>query len=174
MKKFQTIIVPFMAGLIVLTGFAGSVSAETSTSTNDGTHKSTYMRSATGHRLHGKVTAINGMVFTVTTGKASLAKTYTVDASVSKFEKNTGVGAPVAALITDIAVGDVVSVSGTITGMNVAATDIIDGAIKEKAGGTDVHTKKTKTTKPVVHKVKKAKVKHTKKPKTTATTTPAQ
>ena len=91
----------------------------------------------------GKVTAINSTTITITSGfgvpnanaNAPAAKTYTIDASKATFTKIAAPAAPAngappsrpapaAITISDIAVGDMISVQGTVSGTNVAATAI--------------------------------------------------
>jgi hypothetical protein len=69
----------------------------------------------------GKVTAINGISITITNAKTST--TYTVDASNATVTK----GGVTSATVSNIAVGDTISVAGTVSGTNVTATTIHDG-----------------------------------------------
>ena len=69
----------------------------------------------------GKVTAISGSTITITNAKTST--TYTVDASNATVTKS-GV---TSATVSNIVVGDTISVAGTVSGTNVTATTIHDG-----------------------------------------------
>jgi hypothetical protein len=73
----------------------------------------------------GTVSAVNGNTITVT-GKAGFksttATTYTVDATNAKVTKNNAAGT-----VSSIAVGDMISVQGTVNGTDVTATAIRDG-----------------------------------------------
>lgn len=70
----------------------------------------------------GKVTAIDGATLTVVGGRMNASTTYSVDASNATVLKNGSSSA-----LSDISVGDMVMVQGTITGDSVAATKILDG-----------------------------------------------
>lgn len=78
--------------------------------------------------IFGTVTAVNGNTLTVTDNRTKT--TYTVDASgatVTKDGKSSTVGA--------IAVNDAIIVQGTVSGTNVTATSIRDGALGRGPGG---------------------------------------
>ena len=82
----------------------------------------------------GTVSAVNGSTLTVSghegfaTGTA--ATTYTVDAANAKVTKDRATSS-----VANIAVGDTVAVSGTLSGTNVTATDIRDGVMPQGKGG---------------------------------------
>jgi hypothetical protein len=80
--------------------------------------------------VSGTVSAISGNTLTVTSKQESedthTTKTYTVDATNAKITKD---GATIA--VSGIAVGDRVSVQGTLTGTNVVATVIRDSQINK-------------------------------------------
>lgn len=78
-----------------------------------------------GPGINGTVTAVNGNTITVTqkTGpNATTTTTYTVDATNAKVLKNG-----TSSTVSNIAVGDMVMVQGTVNGTNVTATMIRDG-----------------------------------------------
>ena len=83
--------------------------------------------------VFGTVSAVDGNTITVT-GKQGLNSTtatvYTVDASNAKVTKNN-----VAGTVADIKQGDTVSVRGTVSGNNVVATTIRDGAMPGRGIG---------------------------------------
>lgn len=104
----------------------------------------------------GKVTAISGDTITLTsTPKSGTATTYTVDATNATITKVTPPPAPAAGSTTtpptrptprvkptsttisvsQIAVGDTLIVQGTVSGTNVTATTIVDGAMFGGRGG---------------------------------------
>jgi hypothetical protein len=115
-KYFRILIL----SLVALNLFAvSSVSAQTN---NNGTGKG-MMRGVVRNQLgvFGKITAINGNTVTVTDIRNSVV--YTIDATNAKIIKNNVTGS-----ISSIAVGDVISVQGTITGTNVVATTIREGS----------------------------------------------
>ena len=98
--------------------------------------------------VFGTVSAINGNTITVAgkTGFGSTATsvTYTVDATNATVMK-----ANVAGTLSNIVVGDMIMVQGTVTGTNVVATTIRDGIAKRGDGqGTDNESDKTKTEMP--------------------------
>ncbi len=87
--------------------------------------------------IMGTVSAISGTTITVisknpvkkiistTTTETSI--TYTVDASNATVEKNG-----VASLVSNIAVGDIISIEGTVSGTSIIATKIRDGVVLPK------------------------------------------
>ncbi|MEI8337655.1 MAG: hypothetical protein WCF92_00735 [bacterium] len=95
------------------------------------------MRSA----VFGTVTSISGNTLTVTSmsrpgfrasstpNTAVTNKTYTVDATNAIVMKNNATGS-----VSTIVVGDNILIQGTITGTNVVATKINDGAMRGKQG----------------------------------------
>ena len=78
------------------------------------------------HGATGKITAVNGSTVTITDSKGN---TYTIDASSSKLEKISTIS------VSDLAVGDTISVQGTVSGTSVAAKNIIDGVMTGGFGG---------------------------------------
>jgi hypothetical protein len=72
----------------------------------------------------GSVSAVNSNTLTVD-GKDGT--TYTVDVSSAKIHKTSEGSEPVDATVTDIKVGDMVAVQGTVSGTSVVATDVMDG-----------------------------------------------
>lgn len=73
----------------------------------------------------GTVSSISGTTLTVQSmafGQNTSATTYTVDASSATVTKNN-----ISASLSDISVGDMVMVEGTVSGANIAATSIHDG-----------------------------------------------
>jgi hypothetical protein len=85
----------------------------------------------------GTVNAVNGNTLTIS---GSNNTTYSVDATNAKITKITSsatVGSkPTSSTITvsQIAVGDKVMVQGTVSGVNVSATQIVDGAFPSRLG----------------------------------------
>jgi co-chaperonin GroES (HSP10) len=82
----------------------------------------------------GTVSAISGSTFTVSgrglgRNAASSTETYTVNAASARVVKNGSTSS-----VSAIAVGDKVFVRGTVSGTNVAATLIRDGAAKPENG----------------------------------------
>lgn len=75
--------------------------------------------------IFGTVSAISGNSITVNSkgfGQTPTATTYTVDATNATVTKNNA-----ASTVSSIAVGDTISVQGTVSGTNVTATTIRDG-----------------------------------------------
>jgi len=75
--------------------------------------------------MFGTVSAVNGTTVTVTSkgfGANATQTTYTVDATKATVTKNGS-----ASSLANVSVGDTVSVEGTVSGTNVAATAIRDG-----------------------------------------------
>ena len=105
--------------------------------------------------VFGKVTAVNGTTLTITqtNQKTSVTTTYTVDGSNAKVMKFTAPvagaaagtrPAPTTIAVSDIAVGDTVSIRGNVSGTSVTATSIIDGVMRGGGGfGHDVSGKIT-------------------------------
>lgn len=73
--------------------------------------------------VSGTVSAINGNNITLTAKDGSI---YTIDATNAKITKNNSV-----TQISNVAIGDKLLVIGSLSGTNVAATDIIDGVFKQ-------------------------------------------
>ncbi len=71
-----------------------------------------------GHGTAGTVTAVSGNTITLT-GKDG--KSYTIDASGAQIGKVTTI------TVGDVQVGDMLNVSGTVSGQNVTAKHIMDG-----------------------------------------------
>jgi hypothetical protein len=87
--------------------------------------------------VRGTVSAINGDILTVTSngyGRNPTPATYTVDATNATVTKN---GA--ASSVGGIAVGDMVSAQGTVSGTNVTATTIRDGMMGRDMGQMGMH-----------------------------------
>jgi hypothetical protein len=159
-----------IASLAILSSlaFAGSAfAATTADGTTLGSSTNTpHVRSRNGAKpaVVGTVTAINGTTLTVTSkawkahptastsSVASAPAVYTVDASNAKITKGFGSTAQTIA-VSNIAVNDVVAVTGTVSGANVTATAIRDGGVSFPAKGArtgaagtkapGAHTKKT-------------------------------
>jgi hypothetical protein len=104
----------------------------------------------------GTVSATSGNSITVTSKMGPKATstsltTYTVDATNAKIYKGSATST---VSISSIAVGDSVMVQGTVTGTNVAATIIRDGAGEMTPGGKDFGDHKTATSTPPVSPIK--------------------
>ena len=89
---------------------------------------------AQGPHVAGTVTAITGNAITVNDAhgaKGSTAPvTYSVDATNAKITKSAGKGAtPTTISVSDIQVGDMIMVRGTVSGTSVTATSIMDGIL---------------------------------------------
>jgi len=120
-----------LAGLAIaagaITGIVGIAHADTTTSTA----QSSNMWHGTPPAAFGTVTAVNGTTITLDDKKNST--TYTVDATnatITKRTPPTAQGAkPTSTTITasQVAVGDMISVQGTVSGTNITATTITDG-----------------------------------------------
>ncbi len=88
--------------------------------------------------IFGTVSAVNGSTLSVTARMAPSSASgvsstvYTVDASNARIYKD---GATTTVPVSDISVGDIVVVQGTVTGTNVAATVIRDGIFPRPVGG---------------------------------------
>ena len=129
------------AGTIALQTHAADAPATTSTTT--GQHAA--FKRGTPPAAMGSVTAVSGSTITVTDKKSGTS--YTVNASAATIEKftppaagtlSTGSGsatkpttkpAPVTISVSNIAVGDNVTVEGTVSGTTITATKIMDGAM---------------------------------------------
>jgi hypothetical protein len=134
------LVLPLLTAL-VLAGTVTSVVTIASAASTDSSTTSTIASTSTGTRAQmtppavmGKVTAIAGDTITITgqlggqkpTGTAAdttSGTTYTVDASSATVTKDRDTASTVSA----IAVGDMISVDGTISGTTVTATTIHDG-----------------------------------------------
>lgn len=141
--------------IIASAGVASHVSAQTNPSTMPASQGSGMMHKGAGMgrmggmkpAAFGTVSAVNGTTLTITetNPKDSTTTTYTVDASNAKVMK---FAAPVAGTtstpgtrptpatisVSDIAVGDTVSIQGTVSGTNVTATSIMDGVMMGHGG----------------------------------------
>ena len=92
------------------------------------------MMNRVGNGVFGTVSAINGNIITVTSKRGgpkattnnatTTTTTYTIDATNAKITKNN-----VAGTIGSILVGDTLVAQGTLTGTNLVATTIRDGAL---------------------------------------------
>ncbi len=85
--------------------------------------------------IMGTVSTINGSTLTISgrglgRNASSGTETYTVDAASARVVKNGSTSS-----VSAIAVGDKVFVRGTVSGTNIAATLIRDGAAKQENGG---------------------------------------
>jgi hypothetical protein len=76
--------------------------------------------------VRGSVTAINGMILSVTNASSTV---YSVDATNATVTKINSTSTPQSITVANIAVGDTVSVMGTISGNAVTATSIRDGVM---------------------------------------------
>ena len=84
-----------------------------------------------GRGVHGTVSAVSGTTLTVTATnpKDSTTSTYTVDASSATVLKGDGTTKPSTSTLSAVAVGDTVSIQGTVSGTSVTAKTIIDGPV---------------------------------------------
>lgn len=76
--------------------------------------------------VRGSVTAISGMILSVTNASSTV---YTVDATNATVTKINGTSTPLTISVANIAVGDTVSVVGTVSGTSITATSIRDGVM---------------------------------------------
>ena len=128
-------IIPIAVFALIATAVTGAVgvadAAAPSTQSTTGAHQGTPPAAA------GLVTAVNGDIITMTDTKSGT--TYTVDATNATLTKRTkpttapvaGAARPTPTTITvsQVAVGDMVSVQGTVSGTNIVATKVQDGII---------------------------------------------
>jgi hypothetical protein len=135
LKKFLAL--PIIGAAILgggaIAGYTGLASAQTSGSAQA---SNTQMRRGPG--VHGTVTAVNGSSITITekTGpRGAAGTTYTVDASNATVKKFAAGSAPATISASQIAVGDEIGVTGTISGTSVTATEIMDGMGMTGFGG---------------------------------------
>jgi hypothetical protein len=102
-----------------------------------------------GRGVHGTVSAISGNTLTVTSTnpQTQVASTYTVDATSATVLKGDGTTKPAASTLSAVAVGDNVSVEGTVSGTSVTAKMIIDGPMPKMGnwGGQKPATTSTTT-----------------------------
>ncbi len=101
-----------------------------------------------GRGVHGTVSAISGNTLTVTSTnpKTSAASTYTVDASGATVLKGDGTAKPASSTLSSVAVGDTVSVQGTVSGTSVTAKMIIDGPMPKMGNWNGKKPATTSTT----------------------------
>ena len=89
--------------------------------------------------VFGTVSAISGNTITITSkgfGANATAQTYTVDATGAAITKGGAKGvAPATITVSGITVGDTIMAQGTVTGTNVVATKIRDGAMGGRGMG---------------------------------------
>ncbi len=89
--------------------------------------------------VRGTVSAINGDILTVTSngyGQNATPTTYSVDGTNATVTKNGE-----ASSLGDIAVGDMISAQGTVSGTSVTATTIRDGAMGGRGGVGNMGTR---------------------------------
>lgn len=87
--------------------------------------------------VSGTVSAVNGTTLNVT-GKNGT--TYTVNAASAKVMKSATGSAPATITVSQIAVGDTVSIRGTVSGTSVTATSIFDGVHQARTPKTTTTT----------------------------------
>jgi hypothetical protein len=129
-KKQLTI--PLAALALMVSAGGGIVAAAHADTTAPTTTAGQVMRG--GHAkpaVRGTVTAISGSTITLKDGKTNTS--YTIDASNAKITKHEAKvatespTAPTTITVGEIALGDTLTVQGTVTGTNVTATTIADG-----------------------------------------------
>ncbi len=123
----KRIIIPIAAVALIVSSASFSLQASADTIAPSSV-SSTTSSGSKHHAFHvpgvvGTVEAVNGTNITVA-GKNSI--TYTVDASAAKIIKGAGT---TTVSVSNIVVGDHIVVRGTISGTNVAATNIFDGKL---------------------------------------------
>lgn len=124
-------------GVLGLTaGTAGTIAFQTHAAgtTTTGTQPTSGFKHMTPPAAAGSVTAVSGNTITVTDKRTNT--TYTVDtsgATIQKFTPPTAgttpttKPAPVTITVSQIQVGDNVSIQGTVSGTNITATKVLDG-----------------------------------------------
>jgi len=117
-----------MSGTLPTGGFCGSAGANG--------HKGGYGK---GSGVSGTVSAVNGASLTVTSKTGTV---YTVNAGSAKVSKSVSGSAPTAITVSNIAVGDTVSIRGTVSGTSVTATQIFDGIHQARAPNSSSTTTK--------------------------------
>lgn len=128
MTKLQKLSAIPLAAIVMLgggavAGYATLAGAQTAGST---TQSGTMPQRAPG--VHGAISAINGTTLTVTDERSGTA--YTVDASAASVKKFVEGSGPTTAALSDLAVGQKVSVRGTVSGTSIVATEITQGDFK--------------------------------------------
>lgn len=129
-----------LAALLALGGGAGIAalaSAQTVTNADTATQATTSGTSSAMHDhrgpgVFGTIASISGNTITVTSkgmGTNTTETTYTVDATSAKVMIGKDGSAPATGALSDLKVGDTVSIRGTVSGTNVTATDIMDGVM---------------------------------------------
>ncbi|MDB4992377.1 MAG: hypothetical protein JWL75_622 [Parcubacteria group bacterium] len=138
--------VPLAAMALVLSAGGGIVAATHAADTGTTTAATTQDQDH-GMRQKpaamGTVTAVSGTTITLTDKQNGT--TYTVDASAATIRKHTAPvagatpTAPTTITASQIAVGDMLMVQGTVSGSNIAATAIEDGVMGMGHGGPGGH-----------------------------------
>jgi riboflavin synthase alpha subunit len=139
MNNKTKLLLPLLTALVL----AGSVTSVVTIASAASTDTSTVTTSSsqaqrTPPAAMGKVTAISGNTITITdqrpgqtTSDTTGGTTYTVDATNATVTKDQGMGSTgspqAASTVSAIAVGDMISVDGTVSGTTVTATAIHDG-----------------------------------------------
>ena len=145
MKKTKKFIVPFAIVTLITASGIGAVSyaslaqAQTNAPTTISTPEAKPITKKVinfkkGNTLSGTVASIDGNIITFST-KAS--KIYTVDVTNAKILKKSDtvpvkgqkIPAPKTITISDIKIGDTITVHGTKTGTSIIATSVLDGKI---------------------------------------------
>lgn len=122
-KTSAIVITTAVIGTLLIGGTTASAQTTGTSQAGGWGRGGAHMERAPGVR--GTVTAVSGNIITITSkgfGQNAVATTYTVDATSATFTKN---GAT--ATRADIAVGDMISAQGTLTGTNLVATTVFDG-----------------------------------------------
>jgi len=126
----KAILTPLVAVSLFAGGAAGVAvlaSAQTTGTTTSSQATSTPawgMHRGMNPGVAGTVSAVSGTTITVT-GKNNTS--YTVDVTNAKILKGNQGAAPSTISVSDIKVGDMVGVQGTISGTSVTATQVMDG-----------------------------------------------
>lgn len=126
MKK-NKFILPLVAGAILLGTATSAITIASAASADTSIPSQTTPQDQDGS-MHGqrptavgKVTAISGSTITITDQRANT--TYTVDASNATIDK----GPNATGLLSDITVGSMIAVQGTVSGSSIVATSIHEG-----------------------------------------------
>ncbi len=139
-KHISTVVTAFVLLGTLLSGGVAFAKTDNPNANENGQNRSAkqenngvgWMMSRNGSGLYGTVSAINGTTLTVTVKKPdnnTTNTTYTVNASGATVTKDG-----VASTFASVAVGDTVSIAGTISGTTMTATAIYDGIGKSMMG----------------------------------------
>jgi Domain of unknown function (DUF5666) len=154
-RNIKKMTAPFLGAMVMVGGlsfgYAGIASAQDVTPTTISrtmpmTKTRTKHFNSMRSDIKGTVSAVNGSALTVVSKnpKSGTVTTYTVDVSKATLKKFTTGSALATVTVSDIAVGDVVFVRGSVTGTSVVAASVMDGLVKpmitKKEGNEGIRT----------------------------------